>query len=155
MLEAPNHAPAAPVSNAVIKPQDKGLVATDADEAKYHKQNKKTTLTIVQEFPKKNQPAASENVSSMNLVQGKQKAGDVSIDDLGKKTTLTIVQDFPKKQAQQTKATNIEMVQGKQKEGDIKIETDEAKKTTLVISQDFAKKQAERASQATHNVEMV
>jgi uncharacterized protein YaiI (UPF0178 family) len=73
--------------------------------------SKKTTLTIVQEFPKK----SSEHTHAKNveMVQGKAeaKSGDIAIVDDAHKTTLTIAQDFPKKNAH-SHAKNIEMVQG-------------------------------------------
>ena len=63
------------------------------------KKNKKTTLTIVQDFPKKN--AESQGATNINLVQGHANINDVKVeaaaDDKNKNTTLTIVQEFPKK----------------------------------------------------------
>jgi len=53
---------------------------------------KKTTLTIVQDFPKK---MAEQSAPNMNLVMGKSSDVKFLPDS---KTTLTIVQDFPKKQ---------------------------------------------------------
>ncbi len=81
-----------------------------------HKGGKLTTLTIVQDFPKKQTEAST--VSSVNLVQGKEVN-----DDDKHKTTLTIVQDFPKKQAAEGSTVhNVDLVQGRAK--DIKIEED-------------------------------
>ena len=82
-LEAPNPVPS------------HNLLATsanaDADEAKFKKSNHKTTLTIVQDFPKK--AAETSGAVNINLVQG--KSTDVNLNS-DKKTTLTIVQDFRK-----------------------------------------------------------
>ena len=55
--------------------------------------NKHTTLTIVQDFPKK---PVDKPPTSVEMVQHKGK--DFKIDnEEGHKTTLTIVQEFPKK----------------------------------------------------------
>ena len=97
--------------------------------------NKNTTLTIVQEFPKKNN---QENMAgNIEMVQGQEQNTNVHFLDQKKKskqTTLTIVQDFPKKKAESPSASNVEMVQGKNTQGDIKIVEDSKNKpTTLTI----------------------
>merc|ERR1712080_53447 len=89
LLEAPNQLP-------VHSPE---LVVTDSEELRLKKvkADKRTTLTIVQDFPKK----PTDSAPTMNLIQGKSKAGDIKIEtDPRKKTVLTIAQDFPKKPAQ-------------------------------------------------------
>jgi len=100
--------------------------------------NKKTTLTIVQDFPKKQ--AEGSSASNMNLVQG--KSSDVQFLSEGQKTTLTIVQDFPKKQAGSSRG--IEMVQGKNTQIVNEGAQNESKNSThtLVIAQDFAQQKA-------------
>ena len=59
-----------------------------------------TTLTIVQDFPKKQVEQAAAGASNVNLVQGKAKSGDfMVVEPTGSHqptTTLTIVQEFPK-----------------------------------------------------------
>lgn len=93
-LEAPNPVP----SN--------NLVDTTVDGQKFKKLDKKTTLTIVQDFRKQQaeQAAAAE---SSQLVMG--KSSDVHMNS-ARQTTLTIVQDFPKKLAENT--NNEELVMG-------------------------------------------
>lgn len=92
-LEAPNPVPS------------HNLVDTTVDGQKFKKSDKKTTLTIVQDFRKlqAEQAAAAE---STQLVQG--RSSDVHVN--GKQTTLTIVQDFPKKLAENN--NNEELVMG-------------------------------------------
>ena len=85
-------APAPPKNQTVeVEHKDVGLVETntEADEGRMKfKKNKKTTLTIVQDFPKKQ----NDGAANINLVQGKEKLSDVKIEtDPSKKTTLTIV----------------------------------------------------------------
>jgi hypothetical protein len=64
------------------------------------KKKRTTTLTIVQDFPKKKADAIQAN--NVDLVQGKNTQGDIRIDDSRNKlTTLNIVQEFPKKDAKQ------------------------------------------------------
>ena len=55
------------------------------------KKSKQTTLTIVQDFPKKK--AESPSASNVEMVQGKNTQGDIKIveDSKNKPTTLTIV----------------------------------------------------------------
>ena len=76
--------------------------------------NNNTTLTIVQEFPKKRNDNIAGNIE---MLQGQEQNTNVHLLDSNKKqkhTTLTIVQDFPKKKASDSQvANNIEMVQGK------------------------------------------
>ena len=55
--------------------------------------NKPTTLTIVQDFPKK---TPDQKGSSINMVQADSHNVNF-VDASDKLTTLTIVQDFPKK----------------------------------------------------------
>jgi hypothetical protein len=69
-----------------------GTSLIDTSETRFKKQSKKTTLTIVQDFPKK---LTELSAPSINLVQGKMT--DVQFMPEGSRTTLTIVQDFPKK----------------------------------------------------------
>ena len=64
----------------------------------------KTTLTIVQDFPKKK----TDNHGGVEMVQQEK----FKMDNKNKSTTLTIVQDFPKKKAESSH-TGVEMVQGK------------------------------------------
>ena len=72
--------------------------------------NKKTTLTIVQEFPKAK--AEHTPAHSVDFVQANEKGKDIKIEtDDNKKTTLTIVQEFPKKSAKEHQHGSIEMVQ--------------------------------------------
>jgi hypothetical protein len=97
MLEAPIKAPKA----------DQVLVNTDSDEQRFKKNNKKTTLTIVQDFPKK--PTEPIAAASAQLVQGKLTDIKMAAPDENRRTTLTIVQDFQKKQADPSE-TGAEMV---------------------------------------------
>ena len=60
------------------------------------KDEKTTTLTIVQDFPKKKPEVGGD---SIEMVQGKEHNVHIVNADEAKPTTLTIVQDFPKKQA--------------------------------------------------------
>jgi hypothetical protein len=104
----------------------------------------KTTLTIVQDFPKK--PTES-GVSNFNLVD--MQTYDVEVIDHkdNQKTVLTIVQDFAKKHKEQFSA-GLELTKSR----DIDFEDDNHKKTTLTIVQDFPKKIAE---QTGHSIEFV
>lgn len=85
--------------------------------------NKNTTLTIVQEFPKKD--AKEGNIAgNIEMVQGQEQNTNVHYlsrkSNKNKKTTLTIVQDFPKKKTDQ-QINSVDLVQGKNAPGDIKI----------------------------------
>lgn len=73
-LEAPN-----PV------PSSHNLVAVNVDGQKFKTNKKQTTLTIVQDFPKK--PTDGSAPHNLDLIQG--KSSDVNFSD--KHTTLTIV----------------------------------------------------------------
>ena len=93
------------------------LDAVTADD-----KNKNTTLTIVQEFPKKD---AKDNIAgNIEMVQGQEQNTNVHYlsrkSNKNKKTTLTIVQDFPKKKIDQ-QINSVDLVQGKNAPGDIKI----------------------------------
>lgn len=57
------------------------------------KKNSKTTLTIVQDFPKKKIGDAQITANNVDLVQGKNTQGDIKIvdDSKNKVTTLNIV----------------------------------------------------------------
>lgn len=117
------------------------------DDNKETETNKhKTTLTIVQDFPKKLTEAPINNVEMVDI-----QTYDVEVIDHkdNQKTVLTIVQDFAKKHKHDNYGS-IEMVQGQSR--DIDFEDDNHKKTTLTIVQDFPKKIAE---QSGHSIELV
>lgn len=102
---------------------------------------KKTTLTIVQDFPKKKPDET--RVPHVEMVNTNIQTYDVEVIDHqdNQKTVLTIVQDFAKRKAQE--GENVEMVQRKSRSRDINFLDNNNKKTTLTIVQDFRKKQAE------------
>lgn len=75
------------------------------------KKNKLTTLTIVQDFPKKK----SDHSSDISMMQGKAKNVDILDEKEYKKQTLTIVQDFRKKKSGEDH-DNFEMLQKKEKD---------------------------------------
>ena len=96
------------------------MVDTDEKDVSVGKKDKKTTLTIVQDFPKK---STDKKPVTKELVQGKSGEGDLNFyrsfgqhfsshaqkeGSEQKATTLTIVQDFPKKKV--TPGSSIEMV---------------------------------------------
>jgi hypothetical protein len=87
-------------------------VESDQSRAKFlfsRKDQPQTTLTIVQDFPKK----ANDGSSRINFVQGQAKEGNIKItDDDSQKTTLTIVQDFRKQRS--SDLAPIEMVHTKE-----------------------------------------
>lgn len=115
---------------------------------------KQTTLTIVQDFPKK--PVEHTHAKNVEMVQGKAeaKSGDIAIVDDAHKTTLTIAQDFPKKKADHSHAKNIEMVQGeaeKHKEKNIDMGhtfTEEKNKEKKHAPESFAMLLGNKLSQA-------
>ena len=118
--------PEAPVPLHKVPPQKQlGLVESsiqenlDADRFKRMRNNQKTTLTIVQDFPKKQ---SENNHDNQQLVQ----ADHFKLDDKNK-TTLTIVQDFPKKKSDHL--GGVEMVQQEK----FKMDNNKNKTTTLTI----------------------
>lgn len=115
---------------------------SDDTESNKHK----TTLTIVQDFPKK----PVEALSSINLVD--IEAYDVEVIDHNdnQKTVLTIVQDFAKKHKKQSFDSGISLAKSR----DIEYEDDNHKKTTLTIVQDFPKKIAEQSGHSLEFIQM-
>ena len=102
---------------ATLEGQSQGQTQSEEARLKQLKKNKKTTLTIVQDFPKKQ--AEQQGATAINLVQGHAVINDVKVEqpssnDQNKNTTLTIVQEFPKKSKTENVAGNIEMVQGQE-----------------------------------------
>lgn len=84
-----------------------------------NKKNKKTTLTIVQDFPKKQ--ADQSSVPIINLLQDNSTMNETKPDapaqDQKNVTELIIGQDFPKKATKDSNmAGNVEMVQGQNQE---------------------------------------
>jgi hypothetical protein len=119
------------VTAAAQHPEGTSLI--DTSSTKFKTNHKQTTLTIVQDFPKK--PTEKSAAPSINLIQG--KTSDVKILPEGQKTTLTIVQDFRKVNG--VELGNEEMVMGKKSEIIINpFANDTATSKTLVITQDFA-----------------
>jgi hypothetical protein len=108
----------------------------------------KTTLTIVQDFPKKPTESQVSNVEMVDI-----QTYDVSVIDHkdNEKTVLTIVQDFAKKHKKEQFSSGIEL----SKSRDIEVEDDNHKKTTLTIVQDFPKKIAEQSGHSIEFVEML
>ena len=111
------------VDNSVqINTEEKNLAESEEARLKKlnNKKNKKTTLTIVQDFPKK---AADQNVApSINLVQDNSTVAvnetkPIAIADNNKTATIDLIigQDFPKKAKKDNNiAGNVEMVQGQE-----------------------------------------
>lgn len=129
------------------------------DDSEYKKQ----TLTIVQDFRKKN---TNKDVSdNIEMIQKKEKDlpnveapknNEAKKDDGKKEIELTISQDFHKKKTTNDKVANdISLVQDDKKKDDVHTENKEApqadkkdgKEVELKIVQDFAQKKADKSTQ--------
>ena len=116
--------------------------STDEAESNKHK----TTLTIVQDFPKK----PVEALSSISLVDIQSYDVEVIDHNDNQKTVLTIVQDFAKKHKKASFDQGISLAQSRE----IEYEDDNHKKTTLTIVQDFPKKIAEQSGHSLEFIQM-
>ena len=134
---------------------------------KLKNKNKQTTLTIVQDFPKKKVDQSS--VISINLVQDHSQMNETKPmnpnaplaspfkDDDKNSTTLIIGQDLVQQKKDNNMAGNVEMVQGQEQNTHLhfkKSRKDSSQKgTTLTIVQDFPKKKL--GDQANNNVHVL
>lgn len=109
------------VDNSVqVNAEEKNLAESEEARLKKmnNKKNKKTTLTIVQDFPKKT--AEQTGASSINLVQDNSTVSvnetkQIADNNKNATTDLIIAQDFPKKANKDNNiAGNVEMVQGQE-----------------------------------------